>query len=123
MMETCQLPDAPSMSPRTVGAMRSRAPGGVLRLTVRVGRDGRSRPLDSAKGRRATGEFLSAHPDASLLYGPSRYWYSWTQAPEDRERDLVVRPGGEVGVVAEPPALLMQMRPPGVTPTTPPSSA
>jgi glycosyltransferase involved in cell wall biosynthesis len=32
---------------------------------------------------------LDATPEAGMIYGRSEYWYSWTQSPEDRQRDFV----------------------------------
>ncbi len=50
---------------QTVGAIR-RSTGDGARLNNRVGRDGRSRPLDAAEGRMAAAEFLARNPGASL---------------------------------------------------------
>ncbi len=30
---------------------------------------------------------LDAHPEAAMVYGPIEYWFSWTQDPDDSERD------------------------------------
>jgi hypothetical protein len=51
------------LSPKTVGAIRRRDRS---RVTARVGKDGRVRPLDVAAGRDAAREIIAAHPDASL---------------------------------------------------------
>jgi glycosyltransferase involved in cell wall biosynthesis len=49
---------------------------------------------------------LEAHPDAGAVYGPTEYWYSWTNKPEDRRRDFQ----GDIGVppdtLVPPPELL-----------------
>lgn len=49
----------------TVGAIRQRAPGDVDRL-YRIGRDGRTRPLDTTNARRLASELLTRDPSASL---------------------------------------------------------
>jgi hypothetical protein len=49
----------------TVGAIRQRATGEVDRLH-RIGRDGRSHPVDTADARRRAGELLARSPSASL---------------------------------------------------------
>ncbi|MFJ8042662.1 ParB N-terminal domain-containing protein [Kitasatospora sp. NPDC096147] len=60
------------LSPKTVGAARRcsseenpQSIAGVV-PTVRVGRDGRVRPLDPAEGRRAAAKLFAERPDASL---------------------------------------------------------
>jgi ParB-like chromosome segregation protein Spo0J len=60
------IADVVRLSPKTIGAMRARATEDAPRLPARIGRDGKARPVDSAEGRRAAGEFLAAHPDASV---------------------------------------------------------
>jgi glycosyltransferase involved in cell wall biosynthesis len=49
---------------------------------------------------------LAAHPEAAMVYGPSEYWYSWTGAAEDAQRDFVQRLGVEPNRIVEPPELL-----------------
>jgi limonene-1,2-epoxide hydrolase len=51
------------LAAKSVGVLR-RAVGG--RAEVRVGRDGKVRPLNSAAGRRLAGRMISEQPDASL---------------------------------------------------------
>ncbi|MBF9068080.1 ParB/RepB/Spo0J family partition protein [Streptacidiphilus fuscans] len=54
------------LSPKTVGSIR-RSVGASLPLpTVRVGRDGRSRPVDAAAGRLKASELIAENPEASL---------------------------------------------------------
>lgn len=50
---------------------------------------------------------LEQHPDAVMVYGSMRYWYSWTGAPEDAARDHVPDQGGSPGTVSPPPQLLV----------------
>ncbi|MFF3432128.1 transcriptional regulator [Streptomyces sp. NPDC002602] len=54
------------LSPRRVAAMRGELPPGASQPTRRVGRDGRSRPVDSAQGRQRAAELIRDNPVASL---------------------------------------------------------
>lgn len=54
------------LAPRTVGAIRRRAGAEDAQAPVRIGRDGRVRPLSSAEGRRMAREIITKRPDASL---------------------------------------------------------
>lgn len=49
---------------------------------------------------------LEAHPEVALVYGATRYWYSWTGNPADAERDFVRPLGVEANSVVAPPKLL-----------------
>jgi glycosyltransferase involved in cell wall biosynthesis len=49
---------------------------------------------------------LDSQPEAGMLYGNTLYWYSWTQEPEDMQRDFVPRPGVASDAVIQPPRLL-----------------
>jgi hypothetical protein len=49
-----------------VAAIRRRSNGVAPQLTVRVGKDGRVRPLDGAPGRQRAAELLISSPEASL---------------------------------------------------------
>jgi glycosyltransferase involved in cell wall biosynthesis len=49
---------------------------------------------------------LERHPRAMMLYGQTRYWYSWTGNTEDFSRDLLIEPGIEPDTIVEPPSLL-----------------
>lgn len=51
---------------KTVAAIRRHLDDGSARTTVRIGRDGRVRPLNGSEGRRRVVELLTAHPQASL---------------------------------------------------------
>lgn len=51
---------------------------------------------------------LEAQPEASMVYGRVRVWYSWTGKPEDLENDSLT----ELGVPAD-----VLLRPPVVVPT------
>lgn len=52
---------------------------------------------------------LDAHPEASITYGGSTYWYGWTGRAEDAARDWEWRPGVEVGAPHPPPTLLARI--------------
>lgn len=48
---------------------------------------------------------LDAQPAAAMVYGHTNYWYSWTGAPEDEHRDLLI-PAGVAPALVPPPTLL-----------------
>ncbi|MFG2041307.1 ParB N-terminal domain-containing protein [Dactylosporangium sp. NPDC048998] len=57
---------ATGLSAKTVKRLRQRSSAEVLQLNTRVGRDGRTRPIDAAANRRRVAEAVMAHPGASL---------------------------------------------------------
>ncbi|MEV6980306.1 ParB N-terminal domain-containing protein [Sphaerisporangium sp. NPDC051017] len=54
------------LSPKTVGGIRSRLTEELPRMDVRLGHDGRMRPVDSGEGRRLAAKFIMENPDATL---------------------------------------------------------
>jgi glycosyltransferase involved in cell wall biosynthesis len=36
---------------------------------------------------------MEATPEADMIYGPTEYWYSWNDNPDDSTRDEIRRPG------------------------------
>jgi ParB-like chromosome segregation protein Spo0J len=54
------------LAAKTVAAIRKRSSEGLPQSNIRVGRDGRVRPLDSGIGRRRAAELLADQPNASL---------------------------------------------------------
>ncbi|MFG3658011.1 transcriptional regulator [Streptomyces sp. NPDC047706] len=54
------------LSPRRVAAMRGQLTPGTPQPARRIGRDGRSRPVDSAQGRQRAAELIRENPAASL---------------------------------------------------------
>ncbi len=54
------------LSPKTVSSLRRRSTDALPQLNVRIGLDGKSRVVDTAERRRLAGEYVLAHPDASL---------------------------------------------------------
>jgi glycosyltransferase involved in cell wall biosynthesis len=49
---------------------------------------------------------LDSQPQAGMLYGKTKYWYNWTQHPQDAHRDFVPRLGVQSNTLFEPPRLL-----------------
>ena len=49
---------------------------------------------------------LDSHPEAVMVHGPIRYWFSWTGRPEDQERDYVESLGVLPNTLHAPPGLL-----------------
>ncbi|MFC0435070.1 ParB/RepB/Spo0J family partition protein [Kutzneria buriramensis] len=54
------------LAPNTVAGIRRRATAQSAQLHARVGRDGRSRPVNGASGRKLAGELIAVNPEASL---------------------------------------------------------
>jgi ParB-like chromosome segregation protein Spo0J len=57
---------ASGLGAKSVAAIRRASTGEADQLTVRVGQDGRIRPLSSAEGRRKAAELITENPEASL---------------------------------------------------------
>jgi glycosyltransferase involved in cell wall biosynthesis len=51
-------------------------------------------------------ELLDATPEAEMVYGQTRYWFSWTTDPANELRDFAPRLGVRSHTVVYPPALL-----------------
>jgi glycosyltransferase involved in cell wall biosynthesis len=49
---------------------------------------------------------LESRPEASMVYGPIQWWYSWTNMLEDRKCDHVEKLGVPPNTVIQPPKLL-----------------
>jgi glycosyltransferase involved in cell wall biosynthesis len=49
---------------------------------------------------------LEAHPEAAMLYGSSKYWFSWTGDPNDAGRDYVPEIKVRTQTMFTPPVLL-----------------
>lgn len=60
------IAQAAGLSTKTVAAIRRRSSGDGPQSHIRVGRDGRARPVDAAAGRRRAAAYLRENPDASL---------------------------------------------------------
>jgi glycosyltransferase involved in cell wall biosynthesis len=63
---------------------------------------------------------LNSHPEASMVYGLSEYWHSWTGDPEDGQRDFVPELGIQANKLYEPPTLMTLLYPIGLGRATPP---
>lgn len=71
---------------KTVATIRRRSADGESQPPIRIGRDGRVRPLDSAPGRRRAAALLSQHPGASLREVARRAGISPTTVRDVRTR-------------------------------------
>lgn len=49
---------------------------------------------------------LESHPEASIVYGNTLYWYSWTGNPEDSQRDYIPELGIQLNTLVQPPSLM-----------------
>ncbi|AYN43493.1 transcriptional regulator [Streptomyces dangxiongensis] len=74
------------LSPKTVGAVRRASSEDVPQSEVRVGADGRSRPLDAARRREAARAFLAECPGATLHQIAASAGVSISTACEIRQR-------------------------------------
>ncbi|MGW1055882.1 hypothetical protein [Streptomyces sp. NPDC002521] len=61
-----RIAEVTGLSPVTVSALRRRTTAEADQAKARTGRDGRSRPVNSAAGRRRAVQVIAARPDASL---------------------------------------------------------
>jgi glycosyltransferase involved in cell wall biosynthesis len=52
-------------------------------------------------------QILRDHPEAAMVYGPMKLWYSWSGRPEDARRDFVQTLGVPTDSVVHPPDLTM----------------
>lgn len=74
------------LSPGTVASLRTSASDDVTGLGPRTGRDGRSRPVNSAAGRIAASRVIAEAPNASLREIASRAGIALATARDVRER-------------------------------------
>jgi hypothetical protein len=74
------------VSNKTVGKLRACATEEVPQLSPRLGRDGKTRPVSPAVGRRRAAEFLSMNPRASLREIARQAGISVTTARDVRRR-------------------------------------
>ena len=49
---------------------------------------------------------LEAQPEAAMVYGPLFWWYSWSGAPEDSQRDYIEQLGVPANTLIRQPRLL-----------------
>lgn len=104
------------LTDKTVAAIRRRSANGESQPPIRIGKDGRVRPLDSAPGRRRAAALLSQHPGASLREIARSAGISPTTVRDVRTR--LARGDEPVPTWPQPPAADEN-----VTKAPPPSSA
>ncbi|MGW1607058.1 ParB/RepB/Spo0J family partition protein [Streptomyces eurythermus] len=80
------IAECTGLSTKTVGGIRRRLNGGSSRQEVRLGRDGRRRPLSAAEGRRRAAGALTARPHAPLRQIAKAAGVSVGTAHDVRER-------------------------------------
>jgi len=61
-----RIAEVTGLAPTTVSALRRRSTDQGDQLNARTGRDGRSRPVNSAAGRQRAGQIIAERPNASL---------------------------------------------------------
>lgn len=54
---------------------------------------------------------MESHPEAGMVYGKAIYWYSWSNKPEDRQRDFVPKLPLTPENLYKPPTLLLHNHP------------
>jgi glycosyltransferase involved in cell wall biosynthesis len=64
---------------------------------------------------------LETHPEAAMVYGRSKYWYSWTGDSADVDRDYLAELGVTTNTVIHPPQMILLSYPLGIAPTPCPS--
>jgi hypothetical protein len=80
------IAEVSGLAHQTVGEIRKRATGGSDQLHARVGRDGRTRPLDSNAGRIRAARLISEDPKTSLRQIANHAGISPGKARDVRER-------------------------------------
>ncbi|MFG3505323.1 ParB/RepB/Spo0J family partition protein [Streptomyces sp. NPDC047821] len=77
---------ATGLSAKTVATLRSCSTAGVTQSNVRVGRDGRTRPLDATEGRQLAGRLIQENPTAPLRQIAAQAGVSLGTASDVRKR-------------------------------------
>ena len=54
---------------------------------------------------------MDSYPEASMVYGSTQFWYSWTGEPQDVQRDYVAELGVQTNTLYRPPTLLTLLYP------------
>lgn len=80
------IADVVGLSPSTVAAIRARSTGNSVQLNVRMGRDGRLRPMSALDGRLRACEILSARPETPLREVAAQAHISLGTAHDVRDR-------------------------------------
>ena len=50
---------------------------------------------------------LESYPEAAMVYGNTLYWYSWTDNPEDSQKDYMPELGIQPNTLVQAPSLLL----------------
>jgi glycosyltransferase involved in cell wall biosynthesis len=53
-------------------------------------------------------KFLASQPEVGMLFGATKYWYSWTGRPEDSRRDFVPSISVRAHTLFDPPLFLIR---------------
>jgi glycosyltransferase involved in cell wall biosynthesis len=53
-------------------------------------------------------DLMQAQPAAGMIYGPTEWWYSWSNPPQDGRQDFVLPLGQPAETLIHPPGLLLQ---------------
>ncbi|MBD2358448.1 glycosyltransferase family 2 protein [Tolypothrix sp. FACHB-123] len=63
---------------------------------------------------------LNSHPEAAMVYGPTQWWYSWTDNSDDMAHDYVCDLGLQANILYKPPALFIPyfLKQSAITPCT-----
>jgi hypothetical protein len=61
-----QIAELTGLSPKTVAAIRRRSAEEIPQLNIRIGRDGKVRPLNIVPNRQLAGRLMAERPNASL---------------------------------------------------------
>ncbi|MFC5252891.1 ParB N-terminal domain-containing protein [Streptomyces sp. SID8375] len=77
---------ATGLSAKTVRTLRSCSTAGHPQSNVRIGRDGRARPLDPTEGRKLAGRLIQENPSASLRQIAAQAGVSLSTASDVRKR-------------------------------------
>ena len=80
------IAEVAGLGAKTVAAIRGQSADSGAQPAVRVGRDGRVRPVDGAEGRRRVVELIAEHPHASLRELARRAGVSPATASDVRKR-------------------------------------
>jgi hypothetical protein len=102
------------LSPKTVGALRRTLEGG--QVDVRIGRDGRARPVDAASGRARVRQILAVNPTASLRTVSASAGVSVATVRSVRDQERNNPSAGQPAVRTTPPG------PPAVQQAPPPTA-
>lgn len=97
------IAEVAGLGAKTVAAIRRRSQDAAAQSAVRIGRDGRARPVNAAEGRRRVAEMITRYPQASLRELARHAGVSPATASDVRKRlDRGEPAAPEPGRAAEP---------------------